>query len=214
MPADRGSGLRAQLTRDRVLSSAFELADREGVDALSMRRLATEVGFEVMSLYHYVANKEDLLDGMVDLVAAGIDVPDPSGPWKDELRRTALSMQAELVRHPWATSLWSTRKPGPWRLAHMEAVLRTLNYSGLPPDLAHVGFHALNNHVVGFTLQEQAFTVDGDLDAAAEGFLASLPSDQYPHVVEHVRAHIDSAEPEDGFAFVLELILDGLEQRG
>ncbi len=205
---------RPQLTRDRVVSSAIRLADREGVDSLSMRRLAADVGFEVMSLYHYVANKEDLLDGMVDRVAERIHVPDPTGQWKNELRGTALSMQAELARHSWATALWFSRKPGPARLAHMEAVLRTLTDSGLPPDLAHLGFHALTNHVLGFTLQEQTFTVEGDLATAAEGFIDSLPAGRYPHVIDHVRSHITQSEPDDGFAFVLDLILDGLEHRG
>jgi AcrR family transcriptional regulator len=177
-----------------------------------MRKLASQLGFEVMSLYTHVSGKGDLLDGMVDAVAAEIALPDESTGWRQDLRAIAIATHAALARHPWAAPLWATRTPGPARLAHMEALLRALGGAGLPPEVADRGFHAVVNHVLGHTMQEQAFTFEGDQDAAAAEFLAGLDPAEFPHLIEHVRAHLAGQAPDVGFEFVLDLILDSLDR--
>ena len=166
-----------------------------------------------MSLYNHVANKDDLLDGMVDLVAA--DIAPPCGPdgWRPAMRRSVVSAHDALRRHPWAGRMWTGRLPGPARLEHMESWLRTLNDSGLDPEAAHTGFHALTNHVIGFALQEADLALDAgpEFDARARSFLAGLPDGAYPHLVAHVHQHMRAGRVDDSFGFVLDLILDGLE---
>jgi AcrR family transcriptional regulator len=193
-----------------VLRAGVALADREGIAALSMRRLAAELDYEVMSLYHHVANKDDLFDGMVELVAAEIDLPDPATPWREALRQSAVDMRAALVRHPWAVSMWFSRVTGPARMRIMEAQLGALARSGIDPDLAHVGFHALLNHVLGYALQEQSFVVEGDAQVLAAQYLAELSLAEFPNLIAHIQAHLDEAAPADDFGFVIDLILDRL----
>jgi AcrR family transcriptional regulator len=193
-----------------VLHAAVLLADREGIAALSMRRLAAELDFEVMSLYHHVANKDAVLDGMVELVAAEIDLPAPSASWREALRQSAVGMRAALVRHPWVVPLWSSRMTGPVRMRLMEAQLGALARSGIDAHLAHLGFHALLNHVLGFALQEQSLVIEGDARAQAEQYLAGLSPVEFPHLRAHIRMHLDDTGPADDFAFVLDLILDRL----
>lgn len=202
---------RLGLTRARVLRAGIEIADARGIGTLTMRGLATDLGYEVMSLYNHVANKDDLLGGMVDLVAADI-APPGEGNWREEMRRSVMSAHETLREHPWASRMWFSRMPGPARLDHMESWLRTLNTSGLDPDTAHKGFHALTNHVVGFALQALGFTLgDGeDSDVHARSFLAGLPDGAYPHLVVHVHQHLGAAPGETSFSFVLDLILEGL----
>lgn len=202
---------RLPLTRARIMAAAVQLADRSGVEGLTMRKLSAQLGFEVMSLYTHVSGKGDLLDGMVDAVAAEIALPDASTGWRQDLRQVAIATHAALARHPWAAPLWATRPPGPARLAHMEALLSALSGAGLPPEAGDRGFHAVVNHVLGYTMQEQAFTFEGDEDAAAAEFLAGLDPAEFPHLIEHVRAHLAGQAPDVGFEFVLDLILDSLE---
>ena len=201
---------REPLNRERVLLAGVALADREGIVELSMRRLAGEVGYEVMSLYHYVANKDDLLDGMVELVAGEVELPGPTVPWRDALWQTAMGMRAALVRHPWAVSLWFSRLTGPTRMRLMEVQLAALAESGIDPQLAHMGFHALLDHVLGYAMQEQTFVVEGDADEMAEQFLAELSPTEFPHLSNHIRMHLTEDAPVDDFAFVVNLILDRL----
>lgn len=203
---------RLPLTRARIVAAAVQLADRSGVGDLSMRKLAAQLGFEVMSLYTHVSGKGDLLDGMVDAVAAEIALPDAPTSWREDLREIAVATHAALVGHPWAAPLWATRTPGPARLAHMEALLGALGGAGLPPEVADRGFHAVVNHVLGHAMQEQAFTFEGDEDAAAAEFLAGLNPAEFPHLIAHVRAHLAGQAPDVGFEFVLDLILDSLER--
>jgi AcrR family transcriptional regulator len=187
-------------------------ADAHGLAALSMRKLARELGFEVMSLYNHVASKDDLLTGMLDLVAAEVP-PVTHGPWKAAVRDHAVGTSQMLQRHPWAGGLWISQPPGPARLGAMESLLRAFARSGLPPDVAHRGFHAVTNHVVGFTLQEQSFDLGADqMEQAAEEFLATVPVEEYPLLHQHVREHVEGPVDEDEFGFGLELILDGLER--
>jgi AcrR family transcriptional regulator len=163
-----------------------------------------------MSLYHHVANKDDLFDGMVELVAAEIDLPDPAAPWREALRESAVDMRAALVRHPWAVSMWFSRVTGPARMRIMEAQLGALARSGIDPELAHVGFHALLNHVLGYALQEQSFVVEGDAQVLAAQYLAELSPAEFPNLIAHIQAHLDEGAPADDFGFVIDLILDRL----
>ncbi|MCB9413645.1 MAG: TetR/AcrR family transcriptional regulator [Actinobacteria bacterium] len=208
--ASKQSAQRQPLSRDRVLRAGVALADREGIAALSMRRLAGEVGYEVMSLYHYVANKDDLLDGMVELVAEEIELPAEGIGWREALWQTATGMRTALVRHPWAVGLWFSRIAGPNRIRLMEAQLAALADSGVDPELAHLAYHALLNHVLGYALQEQSFVVEGDPDEMVEQFRAGLSPAQFPHLRDHLQSHLTHEPPIDDFQFVVDLILDRL----
>ena len=208
---------RSRLTRDRVLDAAIELADADGVDALSMRKLAKHLGFEVMSLYNHVANKEDLFDAMVDRVAAEIVAPPPGAGWKLAARAIAISAHEALLRHRWAGALWMTQWPGRHRWLHMERLLAVLAEAGLPDDLADLGFHAITLHVVGFTQQQLSYAMDEQQSSEMyERFAREVRAEEFPRVVDHVRYHQEAEErdetPRDEFAFVLDLILDGLER--
>ena len=211
MPPETESA-RRPLTRSRVVHAALAIADSEGVDALSMRKLARELGYEVMSLYNHVANKDDLLDAMVDAVAAEIDVPSADDDWKRAVRSVAMSAHATLLRHPWASALWSNRWPGPARRRHMESILVALERAGLTAHAVDMGFHAITMHIQGFTLQQLSFGLVEAIDDAANRFLREVSADEYPHLTAHVRYHLDGSSQPGAFGFVLDLILDGLEQ--
>jgi len=206
---------RPPLTRERILRRGVEITDREGLDSLTMRSLAAELGFEVMSLYNHVRTKDDLLDGMLDLVAGEVALPGPEKEWKPALRHTVISARDMLSRHPWVAPQWFTRLPGPHRLELMESWLRVLATSGLDPVTAHQGFHALTNHVVGSALQQPLAPdeVTSSDPAQAHAFLATLPEGAFPHLVEHVHQHIEGDNGEGTFEFVLDRILDGLAAR-
>ena len=203
---------RIPLSRDRVLATAVAMADEHGVDELSMRKLAKELGYEVMSLYNHVTNKDDLLDGMVDAVAGEIVMPDDDLGWKAAVRQVAMSAHDALVRHRWAAGLWSQRWPGPNRWRHMDTLLRLLSTADLPDDIADTGFHAVTMHIQGFTQQQIAYSAQVPDEAAMyERFRTEVSPDVFPHIVDHVRYHRETEHRHDEFRFVLDLILDGLE---
>jgi hypothetical protein len=166
-----------------------------------------------MSLYNHVASKDEILDGVIDLVAGEIEPPPAGGDWKAAMRHSVTSAHEVLLRHPWAAGLWWTRRVGPARLAYMESLLRGLRQAGFPPDIAYHGYHAVLMHILGFTVQELELAFDGESlqDLAAE-FLRQMPADDFPFVAEHVRQHVDHSVDADGFSYVLDLILDGLER--
>jgi AcrR family transcriptional regulator len=198
-----------------VLRAALTLADAAGIEALSMRKLAQGLGVEAMSLYNHVANKDDILDGIVDLVANEIDLPPDGADWKTALRQSAISSHEALSRHPWIGSLWmSPRKVSPARLRQGDAVLRTLREAGFSKDLTYHAFHILQGHVSGFTLQELSFPFDREqLEEIAATFLREFPADEYPYLAEHVTQHMEPSGDHQGtFEFGLDLILDGLER--
>ena len=206
---------RHPLSKERVLRRAIALADRGGIDALSMRKLAEELGVEAMSLYHYVANKDDLLDGITDIVASEIEAPSARGDWKSAVRRSAISFHDALARHPWACSLMMSNGVGPARLRYMESLLQRLRQAGFSPQLTHHAYHALDSHIIGFTLWAAGYTtaMKGD-PKAAEAFLKRVPVDEFPYFLEHADEHMTPAK-RDGvseFEFGLGLILDGLER--
>jgi AcrR family transcriptional regulator len=203
---------RSPLRQGAIVEAAVVLADDEGVEALTMRNLAARLDYKVMSLYNHVANKDELLTLMADEVAGEVEAPPPGLEPLQIVRAIALSMRAALVRHPWAASTWTRHRPGPARIANMEILLRTLAESGLPPELAHHGFHAVTNHVMGYTLQElemaPAYTND-DAMALAADFVAGLSPEEHPHTRAHVQQHLDG-DTASSFELVLDLILDGL----
>ena len=201
---------RVPLTTERIVAQAVRIADENGVSGLSMRSLARSLGFEVMALYNHIANKQELLSLMIDAVASTI-VGAPQGvPAIAGVRSIAISTHAVLLEHPWVTELWQQHLPGPARTVQMETLLRLLNESGLSQELAHHGFHAVNNHVIGYTLQEATMVLAGrDTATNAEDFLAGISSQTYPYMVAHVHQHL-SGNSASSFELVLDLILDGL----
>ena len=207
--------LRAPLSRDRILTTAIALADQSGLDALSMRRLAQQLGVEAMSLYHHVRNKGDLLAAIVDIVVAEIDLG-PAGDWKAGIRRLAISAHEVLLRHPWAANLMlASTDVQVGRLRYMEALLARLREAGFSAVQTHHAYHALDSHIMGFTLWLAGILATApDLDATGASFLERLPRDRYPYLAEHVEGHLSGANTggQSEFAFGLDLILDGLER--
>ncbi|MFO0635999.1 MAG: TetR/AcrR family transcriptional regulator C-terminal domain-containing protein [Nannocystaceae bacterium] len=208
---------RPPLTRERALRAAVELADREGLAELSMRRLAAVLGVEAMSLYHHVPNKEAILSGMVDLVFAEIDLPPRDGPWQSALRRRMSSMREVLVRHRWALRiLESPRAPGAITLAHHDAVLGCLRDAGFSIDLAAHAFAVLDSYVFGFVHTELTLPMQSpqETQEVANSILAGIPEGMFPHLVELARTRVlvPGYAYANEFPFGLELILDGLER--
>ena len=211
-PRDR----RAPVTLERILRVAIDLADANGVDAVSMRRVAQELGVEAMSLYHHVPSKEDLLKGMVDVVAAEIELARPGVDWKVGLRRQAMSAHDRLVRHPWAAALvLSHSDRSAARLRYMEAMLATLRRAGFSPELTDHAYHVLDSHVIGFSLWVAGMNLgtDEDLAALATEFRQQLPAGEFPYLAEHVDQHLNppATPTRSSFEFGLDLLLDGLE---
>ncbi len=211
----RRPSARKPLTRDRVLRVAIQLADKGGIASLSMRKLAKAVRVEAMSLYNHVANRDDLLDGMVDSVVAEIEAPTIGGDWKAAMRRRAVSAHAVLKRHPWSITLLMSRiTVGPAMLRYVDATVGCLRKAGFSFRMIDHAWNAVDNHVYGFTLQELNLPVDPEEYAStAKHFLPMIPEEQYPYMREMTLQVIDGKH--DGlldFHFGLDLILDGLEQ--
>jgi AcrR family transcriptional regulator len=199
-----------------VLHAAIELADRGGIESLTMRKLGQSLGVEAMSLYNHVAKKDDIVAGILELVVREIDVPSGETDWKTAIRRTAISAHEALVRHPWACSLMmSPVAANPARLRWMESVLATLREAGFSPELTHHAYHALDSHITGFTLWQVSLTFSAeDLPELGAAFLRELPVDDYPYLAEHVEQHLTDSGHAEGseFEFGLDLILDGLDR--
>ena len=213
--ARRSSPPRETLTRERVLHAAMAMADEAGVESLTMRSLGQRLGVEAMSLYNHVANKDDVLDAIVDMAVAEIVPPVATGDWRAAIRSSALSANDVLYRHSWACALWLQRYPGPARIRYMEGLLACLERSKLPHEIAHHAYHVIDTYIVGFTAQQHTFVIgDDELAAAAGDFLGQLSADDNPHVIAHVHQHL-SGEPAttSAFEFGLDLILDGLHRR-
>jgi AcrR family transcriptional regulator len=207
---------RTPLSRERVLRAALELADGSGADAVTMRRLGDELGFEAMSLYRHVANKQDLLDGMLDLVLAEWQLPGEEEDWRVAVRASARSVHAALRLHPWAARLLMTgNHVRPARLRYMERLLARLEDAGFDAGATYHVYHLLDGYIFGFSLWEIAYTtLPMDAEAVAR-FIETVPWDEYPHLAAHRDQHMaDGAHREvSAFDVGLDLILDGLEQR-
>jgi AcrR family transcriptional regulator len=206
---------RVPLSRERVLRAAIELADDGGIEALSMRRLGQELGVEAMSLYNHVANKDDLLDGITNVVLSEIELPSDAEGWRTAVRRSAISAHDLLRRHRWASSLaLSPARNIPVRVRNMEWLLRTFREAGFSADLTYHAYHAVDSHIWGFTLWELGHTITPDeIGDLATAFLRDFPPAEYPYVHEHVGQHIAGfGRDVSAFELVLDLILDGLER--
>ena len=212
---DPDAAPRTPLTRQRVLRAAVALADRGGVGALSMRKLAQELGVEAMSLYHHVANKDDILDGIVDVVFGEIELPTGEAGWEAAMRRRSVSAREALRRHPWATGLMESRRtPGPANIRHHDAVLGVLRNAGFPVELAAHAYSLLDSYIYGFALQEASlpFHTPEETAEVAQEIMAVFPADDYPHLAEIATEHVlqPGYDYGDEFLYGLDLILDGL----
>lgn len=206
---------RLPLSRERILRAALTIADREGLEGLSMRRIARELGAKPMSLYNHVANKDDLIDGIVDLVVAEIEPPRREEPWKIAMRRRANSSHEALLAHPWAIlPLISRVNVGPAMLGYVDATLGCLREAGFSYELADYAWNAMDNHIYGFTLQELSFPLErSEYPEAAARFMESVRSEDHPYFAELTQLVIDGRHMGvHDFDFGLDLILDGLER--
>ncbi len=210
------AGAEVSLSKQRVVTEAIRLADTEDVARLSMRRLANELGAGVMSLYYYVANKDELLDAMIDVVFDEIELPaDPAG-WKAAMRQRAVSARQVLARHPWAITLMESRTaPGPANLRHREAVFACLRKAGFSVEMATHANWLLDSYVYGYALQEASLpfdTAEEFADIGEDVFMPQLPPDQYPYLHEGAATLLAAGyDPADEFTFGLDLILGALE---
>ena len=212
---DQGEAPRLPLSRERVLHAAITLADESGLDALSMRRLGDALGVEAMSLYKHVKNKDDILDGIVDIVAGEIELPGGGGNWKVAMRGRAISAHEVLMRHPWATMLIVSRANiGPAMLRYVDATIGCLVEAGFSYVQADHAWNAIDSYVYGFTQQKLNFPFEADEYAVvAEAYLPLIPAEYYPHLHGMSREVISGRH--DGLHeldFGLDLILDGLER--
>jgi AcrR family transcriptional regulator len=207
--------IRTPLSRERVLRAAIELADANGIKSLTMRRLARELGVEAMTLYYYLANKDELLNGIVDIVVSEIELPPPDTDWKQALRQIAISEYHVLLRHKWVAGLMLHSGPQQARLRNMDAILGALRRGGFSAEMTHHAYHALEGHIVGFTLWIVGMDLDPEqLPAMAAAFLEQLPRDELPFLAEHIETHMHPMVEYTGseFEFGLDLILDGLDR--
>jgi AcrR family transcriptional regulator len=209
---------RTPLSGERILRAALATADKSGMGSLTMRNLGEALGVEAMSLYNYVANKDELLDGMVDQVFSEIELPSEGGDWKTAMRERAESARQALRRHPWAIALMSTRtSPGPATLRHHDAVIGSLRAAGFSIQLAAHAFSALDSYIYGFALQEATLPLGNTEEETAEVarmMVEQFPHEAYPHLFEFTVEHVLKPGYDYGseFGFGLDLILDGLER--
>jgi AcrR family transcriptional regulator len=214
---------RTPLSRERVLRAAIVLADEKGIEALSMRKLGQELGVEAMSLYNHVANKDEILDGMVDVVVSEInDVVSessaPPGDWKTAMRRRVLSAREILLRHSWAPGLIESRtNMSTPMLGYFDSVVGLLREAGFSIDMTHHALHVLGSRVLGFTQELYDDSQEPDPEEMAI-FLQQIAG-KYPHITEMAREISHDAETSLGwcddqveFEFALDLILDGLDR--
>jgi AcrR family transcriptional regulator len=214
---DAGSAPRIPLSRARVLQAAVAFADDHGIESLSMRKLAQAVGVEAMSLYNHVANKTDLLDGMIDLVFSEIELPSREAGWKTAMRQRATSVRTVLARHRWAIGLMESRtSPGPATLRHHDAVIGCLRKAGFSVEMAAHAYAVLDSYIYGFALQERAlpFHTPEETAALAQVIVAQFPVGEYPNLAEFTFEHVlkPGYDYGDEYDFGLDLILDGLER--
>jgi AcrR family transcriptional regulator len=212
---------RVPLSRERVLSAAIHLADEAGVESLTMRKLAKELGVEAMSLYNHVANKGDLLDGIVEIVFTEIELPQAGADWRAAMRERAISTRQALSRHGWAVGLMESRMtPGPANVRLHDAVLGCLRQAGFSVEMAVHAYSVQDSYIYGFALQERGFALQrsslpADEESLAKAMLRQLPSaSQYPYIAEVVGGYVTGSgfEFAEEFEFGLDLILDALEK--
>jgi AcrR family transcriptional regulator len=206
---------RTRLSRDRVLSAAVAVADAGGAGSLTIRSLAQELGVKPMSVYYHVANKDEILDGIVDYVFSQIELPATDGDWRAEIRRRAESARQVLRRHSWAIGLMESRTtPGPATLRHHDAVIATLRAAGFSMAMTAHAYALLDAYVYGFAVQEASLPFEGPdtVSEVADSIMAQFAAGDYPHLVEMVTGYYRQPGYDfaDEFDFGLGLILDGL----
>jgi AcrR family transcriptional regulator len=212
------SRTRRPLTRDRVLRAALKLADTGGFESLSMRKVANALGVEAMSLYNHVANKEDIVDGLVDIVFSEIEAPTPGeADWRGEMRRRAISVREVLGRHPWAVGLMESRMtPGPANLRYHDATMGCLREAGFSFEMAVHAASVQDAYIYGFALQEKTlpFETPEESGKAVQAKAEAVGGlSEFPYLVE-----VLTKLPEAGYDYAVEfewgldLILDGLER--
>lgn len=217
---EQRSRQRGTLGRDPIIGAAVELADEIGLEPLTIRRLADHLGVRPMSLYHYVHNKDDIIDGMVGRVFAEVERPDPTFPWKEAVRARARSLRGALRRHPWAIPIMESRRtPGAEILDHHEAMLATWLSTGYPMAVVAHGLGVVDAFVYGFALQEAALPLGeggGDLTEASEQVVMPLSPEQYPSLVRFTMEHVMQPGYDFGDSFEVGLgyVLDGVERAG
>jgi len=212
---DLDTAPRLPLSKERVLRAAVELADRDGSDAVSMRRLGQALGVDPMSLYHHVQDKGALLDGIVDVVVGEIDAPPAAGEWKPALRDLVMAARTVMLRHPWAPRVIEARPdPGPATLRHLDTMFGILRDGGFSIDMAHHAIHVLGSRILGFS---QDLFDDNAADPEVAALAARQLAGVYPRIGELALAvshegGLGGCDDDVEFAFGLDLILDGLER--
>ncbi|MEO0645607.1 MAG: TetR/AcrR family transcriptional regulator C-terminal domain-containing protein [Cyanobacteria bacterium J06650_10] len=206
---------REPLSRERVLTQALQLADESGIEVLSMRKLAEALGVKAMSLYNHVKNKDDIIDGLVDIVASEIELPDINADWQSSMRKRANSAHDVLLRHPWATMEMVSRvNIGPAMLRYIDATIGCLREAGFSFEMADHAWNAMDAHIYGFTLQELNFPFEAEeYSEVAENYISLIPADKYPYM-NGMTQQVMSGEYNGihDFEFGLNLILDGLDR--
>jgi AcrR family transcriptional regulator len=199
-----------------VLRAAVDLTDKSGLDAFTMRELGQRLGVEAMSLYNHVANKDDILDGMLDLVVSEIDLPSADVDWRVAMRRRAASARVVFGRHPWASALIDSRESsGPARLHYFDSVIGTLRRAGFSVELAVYAFSAIDSYIYGFGRQQVNMAAgEGTSEESAEAILSAIPEGEFPYLAEVITEFMMKAGYDESvdFEFGLGLILDGLER--
>jgi AcrR family transcriptional regulator len=206
---------RTPLSRERVVRAAIAMADEGGIEALSMRKLADELGVKAMSLYNHVENKDDLVNSIVDAAWAEIAPPDEEADWKTQIRELAVSAHETMLRHPWASSSRMRGMPGSARLRYGDSLLGAFRNAGFSKELTYHVYHIVESYIIGFTMQVENYrNVDeGDFADVIARFRRGEFQAEFPHFSEHALQHIDE-EHSDVNAFVLglDLMLDGVER--
>jgi AcrR family transcriptional regulator len=217
-PTDLAAPARAPLSKERVLRAAIDLADTGGIESLSMRKLGQALGVEAMSLYNHARNKDDILDGIVDVIIGEIDPGQLAADWQPALRQTILAARAVLLRHPWGPRVIETRtNPGPAMLRHVDTVFGILRAGGFSIDMTHHAIHVLGSRIFGFT--QDPWVMSGGTPPTPEvaALIAHEMGERYPHVTEMAMAvshdgGLGGCDDDVEFAFGLDLILDGFER--
>ena len=211
-----GTRPRHRLSRERVLRTAIRRADQGGLEALSMRTLAEELEVAPMALYRHVANKDDLIDAMIDVIFSEIGLPSGGADWKTAMRQRALSLRDVLASHRWAIGLMESRRsPGPANLRHHDAVIGRLRAAGFDVGMAAHAYSLLDSYIYGFALTKVnlPFETTEQVADVAQNMLEPFPVNEYPNLVEFLSEHVmlPGYDYGDEFTYGLELILDGLE---
>jgi AcrR family transcriptional regulator len=209
---------RSRLSRERVLHAAIANADAGGLEALTMRQLAEVLGVAPMALYRHVANKDDLVDAMVDVVFSEIGSPLAGAEWKTVLRQRAIRVRDALSRHRWAIGLMESRRnPGPANLRHHDAVIGRLRSAGFSVEMAAHAYSLLDSYIYGFALTKMnlPFNTSEEVAKVAQGMLEPFPRNEYPNLAEFLTEHVlkPGYDHGDEFEYGVDLILDGLEKR-